>query len=237
MAEQRQDREALRRRLYRPDASPDDLQRFASAAPRTARRAGASATPTPRRRRPRPSRRAVGAAGVAAVLLVVAGALLLRPTGAPPAPAPTGVALSAEDRSELLQNLARGGDAGIAAYLVTHPSPPGLVATDGTITDELHGSGPGTLPLDVSQVPAGAGRATVLVVVAQPVHVAWQALRLGTDGSPVVVLRPVAERQGDQAAGALTTATFAHSDGGRPVRLRVDVPDGVRWGAAVVFTR
>ena len=146
-------------------------------------------------------------------------------------------ALSSEDRSELLQNLARGGDAGIAAYLVTHPSPPGLVATDGTITDEVHGSGPATLPLDVSQVPAGAGRATVLVVVAQPVHVAWQALRLGTDGSPVVVLRPVAERQGDQAAGTLTTATFAHSDGGRPVRLRVDVPDGVRWGAAVVFTR
>lgn len=229
MTRRGEDRESLRRRLYRPDASPEDLQRYASAAPLAVRRQRAE--------RRRPSRRAlIGAALVLAGAAVIT-ALLLRPATAPPLPAPTAVGLSAEDRTDLLQNLARGGDAGIAAYLVTHPSPPGLVATAGTITDELHGTGSRTVPLDVSQVPAGAGRATVLLVLAQPAHVTWRALRLGTDGSPVVLLRPVAAREGDQAAGSMTTATFAYADGRRPSRLRVEVGDGVRWGAAVVFTR
>lgn len=230
MARGQEDRESLRRRLYRPDASPDDLRRYAIAAPRAARR------PEPQRRRP-PVRLLVALVATVVGVAVVTAAVLLRTPDASALPAPTTIGLSAQDRTELLQNLARGGDAGIAAYLVTHPSPPGLVPTPGTVTDEVHGTGSRTVPLDGSQVPAGAGRATVLIVVAQPAHVAWRALRLGTDGSPAVVLRPVAGREGDQAAGAMTTATFAYADGRRPSRLRVEVADGVPWGAAVVFTR
>lgn len=216
-----EDREELRRRLYGREASAADVQRYASAEPAAVR--GDESV------RQRPRRLPVLIGALVVVLAVTAAALLLIPT-APPRPAPTAVGLSAEDRTDLLQNLARGGDAGIAAYLVTHPSPPGLVATPGTITDELHGTGARTVPLDLSQVPDGAGSATVLLVTAVSGHAAWTALGSGAEG-----VRAVAAREGDQAAGDLTTATFPTA-GGRPVRLRVEVADGVRWGAAVVFT-
>ena len=221
MRRSREDREALRRRLYGRDASAAVVQRYATAQPSAVRRSG------PARRRPR--RVPLLAAAVVLAVGTVA-ALLLIPT-APPLPAPTAVGLSAEDRTDLLQNLARGGDAGIAAYLVTHPSPPGLVTTPGTITDELHGTGAQTVPLDLAQVPTGAGSTTVLLTTSVSTHVSWTAL-----GSGAASVRVVAAREGDQAAGDLTTATFATADGRRPLRLRVEVADGVRWGAAVVFT-
>ena len=43
-------------------------------------------------------------------------------------------------------------------------------------------------------------------------------------------------RGGEQAAGVLTTTTYRYASGDRPVRMSVDVDQGVRWGVAVVFT-
>lgn len=226
--------ERLRRNLYRPGAGEQDVvayrrTRTAASAPipRAAAGAGASSSRPRRRRWPVP----VAVAATAA--LVAAALVLLRQPDAPPPPR---LPLTAADRAELVANLADGGAAGIAAVLLTHPSPPALRGAGRLVTAEVHGEGDAIVRLDAPDVPDGAGRATVLVVLERGGAVTWTALRLGTAGSPAVVLRPVASRTQQQAAGVLTTTTVRYPAGRRPVRLRVDVDGDAAWGAAVVFS-
>ena len=244
--------EALRQRLYVPGATQQDRDAFAAAeAEQAAARAAAAsrsavdepaAGPPPMRDPGRPARAvprrllvAGAGVGVAALAAASASALLARPQGPTPR-APITLALTEEDRVELLQNLARGGAAGIGAYLVTHRSPPGLGDATSYTTAELHGRGPAVVAIDPDGFVPDAGRATVLVVADRSGAVSWTASRLGTAGSPAVRLIRITSRGGDQVAGALTTATFSYTAGRRPVRLAVTVPDDVRWGAAVVLS-
>ena len=225
------DAEALRRRLYSAGATAEDLAAYRGSAPPVAAPApevadaAEPAAPPPRPRRPR---RLLGLVGGALVLVVVAALLLvLRPpsTQRPAATLPADAATTAE----MIRNLRIGKDAGIAAYLVTNPGPKPIRSSPGYWTTEIRGAGPGSVRVAGPPSMPGPGRATVLLVLTDDADATWRAT--GADGD-VVRTRTVRQR-----AGGLTSTTFAYPAGGRPVRLRVELPAGVAWGAAVVFTQ
>jgi hypothetical protein len=135
-----------------------------------------------------------------------------------------------------VQNLADGGTAGIAAYLVTHPSPRQLRSAGRFFTIERNGTGPGSISLNGVPPEADEGRATVFLVLQVEGRGDWTAYRVREQTDDPSPLQPVARRAGILRSGVLTDATFRYGRGGRPVRLDLDVPDGVRWGAAVVFS-
>lgn len=243
----REDAEALRKRLYAPDASGEDIERYRTAAievqPPAAPRAPAvdDAEPEPSAPVPRRRRRLLVVAAVATVLVVLAGvgvaavriAQAQQPTDLRAA---TEIATNGTDREAFGENLALGNTAGIAAYLVTNPSPPSMRGGTRYFTIERDGTGAGAV--DLSPVPADtvSGRATVLLVLGGDAVASWTAFRRSVDSAGEQQYVRQAVRGGPQRAGVLTATTFRYRSGDRPVRLVLDVPDGVRWGVAVVFS-
>jgi hypothetical protein len=244
----REDAEALRRRLYAPDASAEDVDRYRAVAPRAEvvdqaepipADAPAPLAPEPLRRA-RPARRRRVPLVVTGLVLaaVVAVALVVPRVVDRPADrvAPAVVSSDAQDRVAFLQNLDIGNQAGIAAYLVTHEPPPGLTGSSRYFTIER--AGVGDRQIELGRVPADAikGRATVLLVLGADGEAGWRTLRREVDSTGEQRYVPQRTRGGQQAAGVLTGTTFRYADGDRPVLLRVDAPAGVRWGVAVVFS-
>jgi hypothetical protein len=241
------DLEALRRACYAPGATDDDRERY-----RAALDAQAATAPAPlrtaapaRRRRGRP-----------ALLLApaVAAAVCIAAIATPhPAPTPTGSAttfasvfhrpqraiapaprasVGAGARTAFLANLGRGRDAGIRGFLAVNPTAALLHANRSAIV-ELHGTGAATRAIDTGTSWSGHGHATVLLVLGSEARAGWTAYRRYTSGGGSSAL---VSRAGERAAGALTATTFDYGAGAKPVRLTVEVPDGVTWGAAVLLT-
>ncbi|GAA4741787.1 hypothetical protein GCM10025783_11260 [Amnibacterium soli] len=244
----REDPEALRRRLYAPGASEADRARY-EAAGRVAK--AGPAQPAPREPEPPEDpavpaappparRRRVGAAiagGAVVVALLVGGitAARLAADGQPSAPPPTPVPMSDEDRRTVQENLTLGNFGGIAAFLVTHRA---LSLGDPTRVETLERRGIGEGTVRLSPVPPETvrGRATVLLVTAGSAQVDWTTLRREVDPSGEQQYVQQEERGGFQQGGQITVHTYRYGSGDRPVELHVTAPDGVRWGAAVVFT-
>jgi hypothetical protein len=240
----------LRRRIYRADATEDDRARYRDLVQR-AEATGRGATDADARPGSTDDHRAVPAAATgprrrrglllagAFALVALAGisvSLLPRGAAEPPSPSPQAIAVDGPTRSEFVQNLAGGGAAGIAAYLVTHRSPPELRNASRFYTIERDGTGPRSFSLNGTPAETASGRATVFLVVEVQGRAAWTAYRVREQTDDPSPLQVVARRSGDQRSGVLSSATFRYASGGRPVRLDVDVPAGVRWGAAVVFS-
>lgn len=180
---------------------------------------------------------------VAAVLVVVgAGAVLGRSaaTGdadpeATSSPTPfTTVPVDTDDRAEFLQNLADGKVAGFSAYLVTHPSPAALRGATSYLTTEWKGTGPRTIATPAAL--GTRGRVTVFLVLATGARAEWTALLTTRAVDGRMRIGTLAERGGDLIAGIPSMTTFAATRQGGPDRLRIDVPAGVRWGAAMLVT-
>jgi hypothetical protein len=240
----------LRRRIYRPDATDADRARYRELlgqARHPGRSTHAEPDPDPDPGRPAvavstdpPRRRGGGLvlAGALALLAATGVGIILLPRGEPalPGPSPRAIAADGPTRSEFVENLAAGGTAGIAAYLVTHPSPSELRGASRFFTIERSGTGPHSFSLNGTPADAESGRATVLLVVQVQGRAAWTAYRVREQSDDPSPLQAIARRSGDQRSGVLSSATFRYPGGGRPVRLDVDVPAGVRWGAAVVFS-
>jgi hypothetical protein len=248
----REDAEELRRRLYAPGASDADRARF-EATERSARSAP-PARPTPAEpdaiapppadgvpaAAPRSRRRRIGmpiavAAVIAAVLVGGITAARLAADGRPSGPPPTPVAMTDEDRRSVQESLTRGNYAGIAAFLVTHRA---LKLGSPSRIETLERMGTGDKVLTLSPVPAETvqGRATVLLVLAGSGQADWTTLRREVDPSGEQVYVRQVQRSGFQEGGQITTHTYRYARGDRPVELQVSVPNGVRWGAAVLFT-
>jgi hypothetical protein len=245
----REDAEELRRRLYAPGASDADRDRYeavgaatkaapAEPVPVRVAPAEAEAAPPPpaapvRRRRVGPL--IAGAAVVVALLVGGVTAARLAADGRPSGPAPTPVAMSDEDRRSVQENLTLGNYAGIAAFLVTHRVL-ALGNPSRVETVEKMGVGNGTVRLSPVPPQTVRGRATVLFVTAGSAQAGWTTLRREVDPSGEQQFVRQVERSGFQQGGQITTHTYRYKSGDRPVELRITVPDGVRWGAAVVFT-
>lgn len=228
----REDAEELRRRLYAPGASADDVDRFREVAP-AAVAVLDDPLPRPPRRRLVPLLAVLGLA-----VLVVAGIAVARITTTSEAavPAPTPVRMSADDRQEIEDNLAAGNGAGIAAFLVTHRSPPALLDVHRAFTFEASGTGDGVAVVSPVGAQTVEGRATVLLALARSGEGGWTVFRrqVGPGGEEQLIRQR--QRAGEQEAGALTTDTFRYASGDRPVEIHVTAPAGVRWGVAVVLS-
>lgn len=232
--------EDLRRRVYGADATDEDRDRYRAALQTIEPPPAVVPPPRPvphRRRRP-----LLLIAAPAAVLALVGIAVTRLPSSPPdapladPAPSPATISVDDATRGEFIQNLAFRGAAGIAAYLVTHRSPADLRTATRFYTIERHGTGPQLLALDPAPAEAVEGRATVILVTEWAGWAGWTAYRMRIGGDGLSTLEPEAGRAGGQEGGVPTTATFSYGSGRRPVNLRVEVPDGVRWGVGVVFS-
>ncbi|WP_375387555.1 hypothetical protein [uncultured Amnibacterium sp.] len=236
------DADALRRRLYGPDASAEDVARYEAVATdavaAVAPIADAPDRPAPRSRRPRRRLTPVVVVAVAVVVAAIGVAALRVGEGQRQGGirAPQVASSDRSDREGFQQNLAEGREAGIAAYLVTHRSPEALSGATRYFTIEKAGTG--TVDLPLAPVPADTvrGRATVLLVLGGDAVAAWTTYRRQVDSAGEQQWIRQTARGGEQAAGVLTITTFRYDAGDRPVRLAVDVDDGVRWGVAVVFS-
>lgn len=227
----REDAEALRRRLYAPGAEGDDVDRYRAAG------GGAEAAAPRRRTVRRPRASAVLVTAVILVLIVVGigvARIAARPT--PTGPAPTPLAVDAADRRGFEQNLEQGRAAGIAAYLITTRTLARFSGATRFDTIEDKGVGDGVITLPPIDAAAVEGRATVFLVVDVPGQVGWSTLRRTFDQAGAQQLVPQVHREGQQQPGIVTVHTYRYSSGNRPVELEVVAPDGVRWGAAVVFS-
>jgi hypothetical protein len=235
--------EDLRRRVYGADATDEDRDRYRAALeetePPVADAPPAPPHPPAARRRRRPLRPIAAAAAVLALVGFAVTRLPSSPTEpsrADAVPSPATITVDDETRGEFIQNLAFRGAAGIAAYLVTHRSPADLRTATRFYTIERHGTGPRLLSLDPAPREAVKGRATVILVTEWAGWAGWTAyrVRIGSDG--LSALEPEAGRAGAQEGGVPTTDTFAYGSGRRPVSLRIEVPEGTRWGVGVVFS-
>lgn len=243
-----EDAEALRRRLYAPGASDADRARYAAVGglaetapdvpapsePAPTASAVDPYPPAPARRR-RPVRLIAGAAVVIALLVGGITAARIAADGRPSGPPPTPVAMSDEDRRSVQENLTLGNYAGIAAFLVTHRAL-SLGTPSRLETVEKMGVGEGTVRLSPVSAATVRGRATVLFVTAGAAQIQWTTLRRQVDASGEQRYVRQVQRSGFQQGGQITTHTYRYAGGDRPVELRVSVPAGVRWGAAVVLT-
>jgi hypothetical protein len=221
--------DALRRRLYSPDVTAEDRERYRLA---TAAAVDEQPEPAPpRTAAPRPAhRRRLLLIGATTVLTAAAAAALLPhapATSTPRPPAP--VAVDPATRGLFVQNLNLTGSAGLVGYILEQSVVPLSVAHTSIV--ERSGTGPRTLALPVGGMPA-RGHAPVYLVTGRAAAAAWTASALRSAGDGRDRLLPVAVRAGRQRAGVPTVAAFP---GRPPLRLRVAVPKGVRWGAAVVL--
>jgi hypothetical protein len=242
----------LRRRLYGPDASAEDVARYEAATARSgpalerldrvdqaARRTGAPVL--------------VVVAVTALVVGVAVGRVLLPaapaavPTRSVSAGASTGAATAAiigadvptpaSDRAAFVSALRSGRQAGMLDSFFGDPDrlPPQLRTVQRAASTEFRGSGPGTLPLSPSALAERGGRMTVIVVLDRAGDYWWRASRAVPAAKGADVERDVAADGGGAQAGAPVAGTF-HYGRGAPTSLSVVVAAGTRWGAVVVFT-
>ncbi len=231
------DGEALRRRLYRPDALAEDVAAYLATAPGLHAPPPAAAPPHRRLPRGRPlrGRLVAGAAVLAAVAAAVAVGRAAPATAGRPAPQPAAVRITAPAptplptssvdaaaRAAFVRKVAVGGDAGLALWW---DGGPGLV--------EVHGSGPATIPIPTART-GRAGHLTVLLVLGADGAAGWTAARFVIHDDRTIHLAPTAGASGGLRAGIPTAARVDYPAGGRPQRLVVQVPVDVQWGAAVV---
>lgn len=241
---------ALRRRLYAPGATDEDVAAYRAVA-RPARPADDAVPPAGRAADAGgPSRRA---AVVVLGAVVVGGAALLgtvrlvagerpRPTASPAPtrdPRLTSAVLpaSAATRDRFAAALQGGESAGLLDYLYGHPSylPAAMRAYGRADSTEYAGQGTSTIALAPSRDADRGGRFTVVLVADRAASFSWRAERLAerNDRSgPVVAM---ATHAGTLRAGEPASCTLAYDDGA-PSRLAVYVDETVKWGAVAVFT-
>jgi hypothetical protein len=216
--------EALRRRVYGPDATDEDRRAYAALvdapAPEAQEEPPIAEEPTqPRTRRRRRFPILIGAAGVAVVVGLVAVATSVARTEAPrPAATPSATSIWLG-----------------AARPTAGPSPTPLVLpkTSGVVDgQQIAASGSAIVPLRSDDVPRRAGRLVVLLSSSDPSPVGWVAERPragSRSGLEQVAIDPPALRQGTVAPRAVSYT------GAPPTRIVVRAPEGTGWTLTVAF--
>jgi hypothetical protein len=254
MEEARSPQDDLRRRLYAPGATAEDLAAYraagGSADPEPAATAAEQPAPAPPRPLPPtgPRRRTVLAGAVLGGASLVAGTVALvaaqpgparPPATAAPAEPPVQVRLPIppDASAAFVRALDGAGDVGIGEYLLAHPDarPTAISTPRRAASTEYRGEGAGTIALEPSALADRGGRITVLLVLDQPGKVEWRATRLAESNDRSGPIVPVATGSAVLGPGQIGTTTAAYR-GPAPRALLVLVAEQVRWGALVVFT-
>lgn len=225
-----EDGEDLRRRLYRQGADRTDIDAYLAVhEPKNEPEPEPSPGPAPiagvapARRVPRwlPA----GGLLLLAVVVVAVLAVIRTPAavggGTLPTPLPTST-IDPTTSAAFVSRIGSGRDAGLAAWW------------DRTAPFvEEHGVGSGSVKLPP---PAGSGRITVLLVVASDTRAGWSIDRLVIHDDRTIHLSALRGASGTVPAGVPAVGRLDYSSLTRPSRLLVDVPAGVRWGVAAVYT-
>ena len=246
------DLDALRRRLYAPDVTPEEIERYrALVAERTvdgpatddrAPDAPASGPPHGRRRIVLAALSTLAVVGLAAVGVGEASrphpAPVPTATSAPRGPSSfdgSSVAVPAPVRAMFVKELRAGRSAGVLRYLYEHPDAlPAQLRTPGR-ADSYERFGVSTAYVFLFPSPAAqrGGRLTVAVTLATAVPVQLRALRADSG------MQSFIERLDDGAVRGVPGLPMVRTvvyDGEAPTVLELIVPRGVRWDVVAVFT-
>ncbi len=219
----------LRRRLYRSDATDDDLRRYVEA-----RESGSEVPPQPEHGPPPPPpRRLVLGLALAAVLAAGAAVAVAAQIGASSERAAPAARTTAG-----LQESGAGADGASSVAELGSVAGLGSVAASigGTaaVGQRFQGYGDAVVPIDAPE-GSGGGRASIDVISTDPARVGWQALlRIDRDDGtsyPYVL----AEGAAEDRSGAHAPTVFAFAS--RPLtQVAVEAPPGVGWTLVVAFT-
>jgi hypothetical protein len=234
----------LRRRLYGPDASAEDVARYEAAAGDAAGTEAEGVSESPARRVPQGRWIAVSGGVLAVVGALAVGVVAGRPSAAPtPSAAPaSGVIVAqlpapAPARTTFEEALVAGGNSGLLDYVYRHPEllPPAILTVGRADSTEYSGEGTTTLSLSPSALAERGGRVTVILVLARSGKYEWRSIRVAGTSAGFASGSAVTSAGGEAQAGAPVAGTFSYGRGA-PSRLTVVVADGTRWGAVVDFT-
>jgi len=243
----------LRRRLYTPHATPEDVERYVALAhesePEPEPEADAPSRP------PRlPFRLLLGIASGSAVL--AATAVLATgphpdphpaPVGAPapastPASTPSAVAaddqvaitLPASTRAAFVTHLRSGRAAGLLPYFWAHPGAvPSQVRTGGRGDAEEHvGAGSGIFGITPDASAQHGGRLVLAVIVDRATTVDLQVVRADS-GMQTFIERLDGGVPATPGQPIVRTVVY---DGEPPTILEVTLPKGVHWDVVTAFT-
>ncbi|HEV7624413.1 MAG TPA: hypothetical protein VGO26_09765 [Amnibacterium sp.] len=251
--------DALRRRLYAPDVTAEEVERYralvgepepqAPAAPGEAAAAAAGPRETGGAASPR-RRRTLLVGLAAAAVLALAGIGVAATSRSHPRPQTTPspslaagassfddstIAVPASVRSSFVAALQAGRAAGVLHYLYEHPEAlPAQLRTVGR-ADSSERSGSDTAVLVLSPSPAAqkGGRLTVAVTLDRAAGVQLRAIRADSG------MRSFLERLDDGATRAIPGLPMVRTvvyDGEAPTVLVLTVPNGVRWDVVTDFT-
>jgi hypothetical protein len=212
------DREGLRRRLYRPGADPLDVAAYLALREPEPDEVVAAA---PARRVRRWPTAVVGALAVLVLLAVVRAPSGDEHAGAGPTPLPTAT-VDPVTRAAFARRVAARQDAGLATWW--EPGAPFV---------EEHGIGRRTVDLPP---PSGSGRITVLLVLGADAVAGWSVEHLVIHDDRTIHLAVVGAAAGRLRAGVPAVGRVAFTPLTRPSRLLVDAPAGIRWGVTAVYS-
>jgi hypothetical protein len=212
----------LRRRLYRADATDDDLRRYLDE-----RRAEPEAPPSPERTGTRrtPRRLVLGVALAAVLAVGTAIAVSGRVAGSLEEAAPSSSPLAA--RNGFGDGLARAVEGPTAV----------AVSIDGTaaVGQRYQGYGDATVAFTAPAGSGDGGRALVDVTSSEPSVVEWQARLRVAPGSGSTYAYVLANGSAQDRSGAHAPTTFTYAS--RPLtHLVVSAPSGVGWTLVVAVT-
>ncbi|HEY0374534.1 MAG TPA: hypothetical protein VGC94_07045 [Amnibacterium sp.] len=235
----------LRRRLYAPDVSAAEVERYRELAGEGRPDPAPAAAPAASRRRP------VLVAAAAAVVVAVAGIgafATARPHPAPipvpaitPTPIPvqsssddSTVAVPAAVRTSFVSALQAGRSAGLLRYFYDHPEmiPAQLRTPRRADSYERFGSNTATVFLSPSPAAQKGGQVTVAVTLDRAARVQLRAVRADS-GMQSFVERLDDGTRGIPGVPMVRTVVY---DGEAPTVLELTVPKGVHWDVVAVFT-
>jgi hypothetical protein len=191
----------LRRRLYRADATEEDVRQYLAGRAAVVPAEAPPAAQERRRRRGTPVG-VVAVVGALAACVAITAVLLPRPTSAP-APAATRAAEPSRVSGPTLT----------------------AVPIDGTATaaERFEGVGDGVLSIHLPSAEFGTLRAAVLVYSSRTSTISWTAMRPPSEDASVIARARVTSHVDFASPKAFTYA------GGPPTRITVEAPEGLHW--------
>jgi hypothetical protein len=221
--------DALRRGLYRPGATEEDLRRYLDERGAVAPAEPATAPP------PAPTRRRwpVIAASAGLGLAVVGALTLALGYGAPGRIAPTPSASAGAPQSVVMDV----GDGQILAVpadgRTTSVATPSSVRGRPVVGELFTGSGNAVVSVDPPADPLSGGSAVLVFRSIDGVPASWRVLstlRLGRAFSGPMVL---ARGASPDLSGATDPQTFGYQAESPPARIAVAAPEGARWSVLI----
>lgn len=227
---EREHREALRRRLYRPGATEEDRRRFAQLAADPVPIADPRVPAAPVRR---PARRLAVAATAAAALIAVVGlALTMRPA------TPTESASAAQPAEAQAVSTQEAVQADLVATTPDSPQATPVATTVAGVPTRLqrfHGRGSAVVAIDTREAQRADGTMLVMLTAASSDPMSWYATRASTGPDRAAYAQVVARSDDRFDPRDPPEYSICQYDGAPPTRLSVSDSGTGAWTLTIAF--